>query len=914
MGALAGVSLILRRLAAERAAGALLFALVLVTAFVFAAAPRLFNRLADEGLRHEVAAASSVERDIEISEVSLLDPGSEGPLDRVEARGEELQSTLPASVDRLVADRSYVVESVQYVVLQPPDQPTFLTLRYQSGIDAEVHYVGGRAPTGAVTRSEIPGIGTPDGHPVTGDVFEVALSSVSAEAIGVSVGDRLFMTPDRTQQGASSGLGGVDQGVEIVGIFEPTEAQAEYWLNDTSLQGPSIEPISIDTRLVFATALFAPDAYPAVLHSTFGMHYTWRYFVDPQRWDAGDLDSLLGDLRRMQTTRSAVGAGQLGQDPTLRTGLTAIADRYLAQRRSSETLLMLAAVGPASVAAGAVALVGIMLVRRRRAQLVLARGRGASALQILAAQLGESLFLVVVPALLGYLAATSLVPARTSQLSILVAIGVAAVTIVILLAATLPSALAAADAGEREEAGATRLSPRRLVFEGLVVVLAVAGTLLLRGRGLAARTAAGGEVGIDPFLTAVPLLLGLVVGLATLRLYPLPVRVLAWVAALRRDLVPVFALRRLGRQSALSHLPLLVLLATVAIAGFSSVMLVTIERGQTDVSWQRIGANFRVPPDLSGSLGGIGVEHAPGVQAVARWYEDRKPEFTLYAIETDAYTLVSGGTPADPHWPAAFVAVPSAGQAEPIPAIVSRDRGRSPGDRFELAVGGKPVKLEAVEVRSTFPGLASGASFVIVPFEALADALGRVLPATALLIRAPDPDGPALRAFLAQRAPGVGLDSRPDLFARMHDAPLIAAVSSGFAIAVGLAIGYAALALTVALALTALTRRRQLAQLRTMGLGRRQALGLTMAEHLPELVVAFLVGTGLGVATGWLVLPGLGLTTFVGSDRPVALRVDWVRIGLYAAVPLVVAAAGIVIGAWIGWRGNLGTMTRVDIE
>jgi putative ABC transport system permease protein len=343
-------------------------------------------------------------------------------------------------------------------------------------------------------------------------------------------------------------------------------------------------------------------------------------------------------------------------------------------------------------------------------------------------------------------------------------------------------------------------------------------------------------------------------------------------------------------------------------------MLVTIERGQTDASWQRIGANFRVPPDLSGSLGGIGVEGAPGVQAVARWYEDRKPEFTLYAIETDAYTVVTGGTPADPHWPSAFLAGPPAGEAEPIPAIVSRDRGRSRGDRFELAVGGKPVKLEAVEVRSTFPGLASGASFVIVPFDALADALGRVLPATALLIRAPDADGPALRAFLAHRAPGVRLDSRPDLFARMHDAPLIAAVSSGFALAVGLAIGYAALALTVALALTALARRRQLAQLRTMGLGRRQALGLTLAEHLPELLVAFLVGTGLGVAAAWLVLPGLSLTTFVGSDRPVPLRVDWVRIGLYAAVPLVVAAAGIVIGAWIGWRGNLATVTRVDIE
>ncbi len=914
MAALTGPSLVVRRLVAERTAGALLFVLVAVTAFVSAAAPRLFNRLADQGLRHEVAVASSVERDIELSELSRLETRAGRPLDAVEARGRELQSGLPASVQRLIGGRSYVIESIQYVVLQAPDQPTFVTLRYQSGIDAQVDFVAGRPPTGATTQAAIPGIGTPDGIPVEGNVYEAALSRLTAQEIGVSVGDRLFMTPDRTQQGAASGLGGVPAGIEIVGLFDARQPQGEYWLNDTSLQRASLEPVSLDTRLVFATALVAPDAYPSLLEAALGMQYTWRYFIDPQRWDAGDLESLLGDLRRMETTHTAVGALRLGSGPTLRTGLSTIADRYVAQRRTSEALLMLAAVGPASVATGAMGLVGLMLVRRRGGQLLLARGRGASPLQILAAQFGESLVLVSVPALLGYLAARSLISARDSDWSVVAALAVAVLATLLVLAATLPPALAAPHVEEREEAGTSGASPRRLIFEGLVLVLAAAATALLRGRGLAARTASGGEIGIDPFLAAVPLLLGLAVGLATLRLYPLPLRVLAWMAALRRDLVPVLALRRIGRQSALAHLPLLVLLATVAIAGFSTVMLVTIERGQVEASWQRVGANFRVPPDVSGSLGGIGVERAPGVEAVARWYEDRQPRFTLFAYETAALREVSGGTPADPRWPASLLAEPAAGGTAPLPAIVSSDRQLSGGDRFVLAVGGQPVELEVVQVRESFPGVASGVSFTVVSFDALSTALGRALPASGLLVRAPDDDGPALRAFLAQHAPGVGLDSRPELFARLRDAPLIAAVSGGFGLAVATAIGYAALALIVALTLTALARRRQLVQLRTMGLGRRQALGLTLGEHLPELLVAFLAGTALGVAAASLVQPGLGLTAFVGSDRPVVLRVDWMQIALFGAIPLAVAALGIVAGAWIGWQANLANETRGGME
>jgi len=62
---------LLRRLRAEAGVVALLLALVAVTSFVFAGAPRLFNLFADAALVHELNAAPFVDRDLQLSSVSV---------------------------------------------------------------------------------------------------------------------------------------------------------------------------------------------------------------------------------------------------------------------------------------------------------------------------------------------------------------------------------------------------------------------------------------------------------------------------------------------------------------------------------------------------------------------------------------------------------------------------------------------------------------------------------------------------------------------------------------------------------------------------------------------------------------------------------------------------------------------------
>ena len=91
---------------------------------------------------------------------------------------------------------------------------------------------------------------------------------------------------------------------------------------------------------------------------------------------------------------------------------------------------------------------------------------------------------------------------------------------------------------ERVVAG---VSARRLMFEALVVAAAIGGALLLRDRGVAAVSEATDGSGVDPLIAAVPALVGIAAGILVVRLYPIPLAGVAWLAARGRGLVPMLA-------------------------------------------------------------------------------------------------------------------------------------------------------------------------------------------------------------------------------------------------------------------------------------------------------------------------------------------------------------------------------------
>ena len=104
--------------------------------------------------------------------------------------------------------------------------------------------------------------------------------------------------------------------------------------------------------------------------------------------------------------------------------------------------------------------------------------------------------------------------------------------------------------------------------------------------------------------------------------------------------------------------------------------------------------------------------------------------------------------------------------------------------------------------------------------------------------------------------------------------PLATGTLDAFRAGAVLGAAYAAFVIVLALLLTARSRLRDLAYLRALGLSRRQAVAVTAAELAPPFVVALVVGTALGLATAYLVEPGLDLSALAAGGRDVALRLD----------------------------------------
>jgi hypothetical protein len=260
-------------------------------------------------------------------------------------------------------------------------------------------------------------------------------------------------------------------------------------------------------------------------------------------------------------------------------------------------------------------------------------------------------------------------------------------------------------------------------------------------------------------------------------------------------------------------------------------------------------------------------------------------------------------TGGDPRLPRELLA-PTA--TEPLPAIASRQLTTGPegiavGGTFQLVVEGYPVTFRIVEVRDTYPTMAANQTFVIASRTQLralrSDAALRAT--TALYLRAPEtPEAAAaIREALRRSVPGARLESRAERTAAIRSAPIVESLVAGVAAAAAVAIAYAALAVTAALALAGAARAVEVAHLRTLGLTRREALGLVVVEHGPTIVVAFVAGAALGIALFGLLRDSLGLSDLVGAEVDVAVGIDPGQLAAVLAAVVIIVALGIVLGA-----------------
>jgi putative ABC transport system permease protein len=933
------LALLLRRERSELAALGLVALLIAFTAFVSAAGIRLFERAADDGLRRAVGSAPVGQRTIQAATIrTLFGQDSARTVIDWRAEGEQMRATFAEPLRSLVGAGNLAIGSSRLKVANPPDFPIFISLRYQDEFEELVELASGRWPES--TNEQLPPVaefperepgvpGWPVGTNHSSDEprrFEIALLEPTAQELGLTVGSSLSVVIDYVDPMLrSTPLSFADiilapTELEITGLYRVRDPSAEGWFGDPELRIDDLgnTGTDINSRTAYITAYAPVDTMPGLITSGLPFEYRWRYPVQADRLDADAVDPTKRGLLMLE---SGSPSADPSNDVTIEAGLLPLLERHSALSAASQSVLALAASAPLALAGGAIAMAAVLLIRRRRAAMILARGRGASGRLLLTASLVEAVVVAAVACLAGLGLAIALEPAAELEPSLVAVIAIGVVAILLLGGAAWPQIRQPLGELERSARPVQRTDPRRLVVELTVVALALVGAYVLRQRGVA--TAGGG---FDPFLAAVPPLIALAAGIVAVRVYRPMMAVAGWLADRRRGLVPVLGLRTVARGAA-SSLPALVLILAVAFAAFTSIVSTSVDQAQRVSSWTAVGADVRLePPGSARELpAGLDANAIPGAAASARGFIDtgvRAPSGTragtivLRAVDAPAYADVVTGSPIEPSWPSGFLDEPVDG---PVPAIVSTrltggDLGLRQGETFEITVLGRRVQMQTVEVRSGLPGLATGDSFVLVPYSWLEHALGLDVRPSVMWIRVPADAVGALNEWISADAGAINLVSRYDAYAALRDEPLVGAVGAGFALAFGVSVAYAVLTILGAVILAVGRRTRDLAVLRTLGLDGRQATRLTMVEHAPSIVVALLPGVALGIGVALAVAPALGLAAFSGSSGDVPLAIDWVALAALSAALATVALAAVVIGSRLSRRTGIMNALRLTNE
>ena len=276
-------------------------------------------------------------------------------------------------------------------------------------------------------------------------------------------------------------------------------------------------------------------------------------------------------------------------------------------------------------------------------------------------------------------------------------------------------------------------------------------------------------------------------------------------------------------------------------------------------------------------------------------------------LEIDNYSAVNAGTPADPRFPR-FMSNPSstvAGSAEnPLPLISAAPIGTplSPGEVFTLELGGGEVHVEVREARASFPTMAADRPIVVADIRHLDSLVGPALTRpTVMYIRA-DPTAIAeLAELMSTQTLSAVLTAQAAELEEVRDDRFTSGLDRTLLVTFWLATSLAAVAAASSLVQSSRARRRDFGHLRTQGLTSRQALWLTVIEHLPPIVVASVVGALAGVGIAAVLEPAINVSAFTSSQLDLGLSID--------PRPIALATSG-VLAFLVVVTGIFGYATR----
>lgn len=935
-----------------------LLVVVALSSLVMAGAPRLLERVAGDDLYATVSEPLPSHRNIIVERDGRIGAGNgSDPFAATSRVGDFFaEEEMPESVQQVVSSHYYVVDSPQFAVSPLPGDdpphpfPTLLRFRYQEGIDERTTLVAGSLPTRQEPIEMLVGPECPDDKGErealrelleAGDLddaeeppdcriapvphYQAAVTARTAEDMGLEIGRRMLLTADLTDPAYFSVFGeslNFRFVFSISGIIELTDPADEYWFGDPVLHKPNIQE-NADLRIIFARGLMATEDYQSLLSGLNAARwsYSWRYFVSPDRVREADLDVLQRDLAALDLDFSPVGAR--ANDLRVITRLPELLDEHAAQKTATVALMSLTVAALFSVVVAVSLLLAILMTERQRLAIILTRSRGASPGQMAMTRLFEALLIAAPAAAIGYGGAYLLLSDTDSLAPYRTTVGLVSAVVAGLVAAGLTLFRKPLGSMQREHPAVSRRSPRRIVLEVLVIVLATGATLLSRRRGQIDDGPGGARV--DFLLASLPALIGLASAIITLRIYPHAIRLLAWLGSLRPGVVWFVGFRRILQRSPARSLPVLVLIMCVATATYASVSRVSIETGQEASSWQAVGADYAIKgfgADVT-LPSSIDLEDLadPERLATAHSFANARVEteignFATEAIAvTETYDRITADGPADRRVPIPLQTSALGTEADPLPIIVASawpgEYEPTVGDMLQLDLGRLQPFGEVVEIRDRYPDMPDGRPFVVMSLDTLTSISDLKLPPTVAYIRADRSAGDTLAEKLEVQAPSARLISRYETLDTVARDPFVRWVDLGLLLVGGLAAAFAVVAALSALALSSAVRRRDFAYLRTMGLETRQTAALTVIEQAPAVVTGVLAGIGTGVAIALLLEPAVDVGAFTGNLVPSSITISWPDLAALAAALIVAMTIAVVTSVTMSKHDEPARILRV---
>jgi putative ABC transport system permease protein len=846
---------------------ALVALLVAATVLVVALAPRALLRLGTDELRYELRTEPAGRIDLLASGGIGIAPGAAdtvlGPIDSALNR---LPTRLPEPLSDGASATNWLLRTrtIDGTVASRPNALVELKLAIDLQWTDRIRFVDGAAPK--------PWPGTAGDDAVAAEPIGIALARSTATELGAQVGDIVEADPMR---------------FVVAGIYEPVDPGAAFWQHADDLLVPTIVRESNSPLTIQAGVFVDPDSI-AELGDRFaeGALTAWIP-IDPDAYEYADVELLGSQVREVTATPVELpNSGSIG----LRSALDDVFETTQGKVSSISALIALSASGLLAVLIAAYALSIQAVIRRRRAVLALASARGAAPRQVRLVMMIEALAIVVPGSVAAMVAAAVVLPESVGLAGWLAPVVVALIPVALAGILTSTSALREG----RDDLGSRWGGTRRWVVEIAVVALAAAALVLLQRRGLVASSAV---VGIDPLLSAVPVLLAVAAGLLVLRVYPAPLRAIHRSLQRRRAPAASVGSARAVREPAVGLIGTLALITGLSVAVFTTVMISTVAHGLEQSARDELGADLQIsahdlPPSLVEDLSAL-----PGVTAAVSLLSISGVEFSDEAGPSEVTVLLADTQALHEVRPD----IPALGGkvGSELPILVSSDWA----DRIDgtaLSVVNTQARLAGVIPPDSIPGMAR--HWLLADISAL-DELGLTGQVPRRILAGLDPGADAsavveaATALVTAEQPddlvgSVRVDDAQSLLARMQAAPTTSGLSAALLI-----VSVSTLLLTMLIvalaALTAAARRnRVVGVLRVLGMTPRHIRSLVAWEFAPVAVSAVVVGAGLGLGLPYLVTAVLDLRGFVGGNAPPQPVLDplWV-------VGAIVAFVGAVVGA-----------------